>query len=234
MVSSQNSAERTSLRSAAQTTDSTRSGCRANRAATAAERQRAPVIAAQHHQEQDGVGRVEPDAHQMVPPRPEPEQLGVEHVREPGQRVPVPGVVAEGPAESFPGEAAGHLRVVEDVRVVVVPDEFVAERSGRRRRRRPARGPERAAGGGGRAEAGAGAGEAGGRGPAPPVSAARFAGRFLFAIPCGLCWLRAPRCESGTPLPPGQAFRDPGRPPYQRVRNRSTLERKMSARAINQ
>ena len=118
----------TSLRSAAQATDSTRSGCSAKRAATAALRQSAPVSAAQHRQQQHGVGGVQRRARRGGAPRPQAEELDVEHVGEPGQRVPVRGVVAEGPAEPAPREPGGHRRVVEDVGVIVVGDEFVEER----------------------------------------------------------------------------------------------------------
>ena len=56
-------------------------------------------------------------------------KLAVEHVREPGERVPVAGVVrSEGPGDSLAGQPPIDMRVFTDVFVVVEVDELVAGR----------------------------------------------------------------------------------------------------------
>jgi hypothetical protein len=59
--------------------------------------------------------------------RVQPEELHVEHVGEPGERVPVRHVRAEeGPGGSLQGEALAHDLISEDVGVVVAVDELEA------------------------------------------------------------------------------------------------------------
>ena len=95
----------TSLRSATQATDSTWSGWTAKSAATNALRQRAPVIRARTTNRSAAFAGVQQHVHEVVAARVEPEQLDVEHVREPGQRVPVAHVERrERPDHPAPGE----------------------------------------------------------------------------------------------------------------------------------
>ena len=112
MVRSQNEAPRTSLRSEAQATDSTRSGCSANRNATSALGHSAAVEDPQQDEQEHGVRGVKGDAHAVMPRRVETEELDVGHVREPGQRVPVVGVGGgERPRHAPRGEAGANLVV---------------------------------------------------------------------------------------------------------------------------
>ena len=56
-------------------------------------------------------------------------ELAIQHVGEPSQRVPVAGMeVRKGPDDSRGGEAAGNLRIIADILVVVVVDELVPNR----------------------------------------------------------------------------------------------------------
>ena len=48
--------------------------------------------ATENQKEQEGVGYMEEDIDQMMPPRPQSEYLTVQHVRKPCQRVPVMGM----------------------------------------------------------------------------------------------------------------------------------------------
>src|SRR5436309_10870754 len=72
----------------------------------------------------------------MMPRRIETEDLAVEHVRHPRQRMPVRGVARdEGPEHVRGRETAPHVKVLRDVLAVVVIDEVAAEeaRIGERR-----------------------------------------------------------------------------------------------------
>jgi len=66
-----------------------------------------PGHAAQHHEQEQGVGTVEQHVDEVVHARVRPEERHVEHVRQPGERVPVGGVAGEreGPPDGFEGEA---------------------------------------------------------------------------------------------------------------------------------
>ena len=64
----------------------------------------------------------------MVPARVEAEELDVEHVREPGERVPVRGVTLENAQRSAAGESPRAGGVAGDVRQVVEEDELVPDR----------------------------------------------------------------------------------------------------------
>ena len=77
----------------------------------------------QELEQEQGVREVEERAHQMVATGVEAEELDVEHVREPGEGVPVEGVEAEGPADPVGAEPPQHLGVVGQVLRVVDVDE---------------------------------------------------------------------------------------------------------------
>ena len=115
----------TSLRSATQATDSTRKGWMANTAATMALGHRSPVMLPQDQEQQDRRGRMEQDVGQMVSAGPETVDLAVEHVGEPGQRVPIAGMVVEGPRDPLEAQAARDLGVLVDVLIVIEVDELV-------------------------------------------------------------------------------------------------------------
>ncbi len=68
------------------------------------------------------------DVLERVPSRTEPEELHVEHVRDPSERVPVRRVeLGERPAQAFERQAAQHPRILREVRRRVVGDERVPE-----------------------------------------------------------------------------------------------------------
>jgi hypothetical protein len=84
-----------------------------------------------HRREDDeqhgGVRGVERGVHEVVGAGVEPEELDVEHVGEPRERVPVEGVEGRpGPEEPLPREALEDHRVLRHVHVVVVVEEGVA------------------------------------------------------------------------------------------------------------
>src|SRR5262249_42589382 len=84
-----------------------------------------------------GVNR---DAHGVMSGGSGAEQRPVDHVGDPGQRVPVPGVGrGRRPGDSAAGESRPDVGVVEDVDAVVVADEPVRQRRRIRRDRRPRR-----------------------------------------------------------------------------------------------
>ena len=62
----------------------------------------------------------------MMGPGIEPEQLAIQHVRQPGQRVPVPHVErGDATAHTRPCQAAGNVWILADVGTVVEADEIV-------------------------------------------------------------------------------------------------------------
>ena len=82
----------------------------------------------QHQEQHDRRGGVQDDIAEMVPPRPQAVELAVEHVGEPGERMPVGGVRGgEGPGDAVGGQAARDMRVLVDVVAVVEVDEAVPE-----------------------------------------------------------------------------------------------------------
>ena len=65
------------------------------------------------------------------------EKLNIQHVREPGERMPITCVKgAEGPGGVLPGQAAKHARIVGNVLGVVVENEVTPE--GRRKNKNDA------------------------------------------------------------------------------------------------
>lgn len=75
-------------------------------------------------EEQDGVGRMQEQAGEMMAGRAQLVELAIGHVREPGQGQPVAGAGGgEGPFHAGPGQALLNERVVGDIDVVVEIDE---------------------------------------------------------------------------------------------------------------
>jgi hypothetical protein len=80
----------------------------------------------QRQQQQHRIGAVKEQVGEMMPARVHPVQFAIEHVREPGQRMPVAGVTgAESPRHSARGPALRHHLVFGDVILIVVIDELV-------------------------------------------------------------------------------------------------------------
>src|SRR5205807_6016303 len=81
-----------------------------------------------HLEEERGARRVEQDAGRMMAGGRQPEELSVEHVREPGEWVPVGRVgCGERPRDTGPREARPDVHVLGHVFGVVVVDEAVSE-----------------------------------------------------------------------------------------------------------
>ena len=82
----------------------------------------------QGEEQEDGGGRMEQHAAQVMAPGGLLIDLPVEHVRQPGERMPVGGVeMAEGPDHVLPAQAAGDVRVAIDILVVVKVHEAVPD-----------------------------------------------------------------------------------------------------------
>ena len=82
----------------------------------------------QEQKKKNCVGDVEQNADEMVHRGVLAEELAIEHVREPGERVPIAGVASgEGPFDVFPFQAALNVRVGGDVIRIVVIDKVVAK-----------------------------------------------------------------------------------------------------------
>ena len=121
---------RVSLRSESHATDSTRSGCTANsKATTRRDTTGRCADAAQESEEQQRPrSRATAATWRGDRPRPATEQIEVEGMREPGQRMPVVGVARrEGPAHRVGGQSALHRRVLHHVAWIVEGDPAVAE-----------------------------------------------------------------------------------------------------------
>ena len=81
----------------------------------------------QDPEEQDAVCGVQEQARQMMEARVQAEELAIEHVREPGQRVPVGRVAGrEGPPHPLETEPRSDVEIFDDVLRIVVEDELVA------------------------------------------------------------------------------------------------------------
>jgi hypothetical protein len=92
------------------------------------------------NEEEQGVGGVQKEAHQVVPPCVQTEELDVGHVHEPGERVPVVDVGGgKGPDEAVYGQPLPDDRIVGDV-VIVVEDDQRQNRDGSADQDRPAEG----------------------------------------------------------------------------------------------
>ncbi len=75
---------------------------------------------------EQGVTRVQNHVDRMRPARSDTEELAIQHMREPGERMPV-GLVKrrESPADTLPAQTAPDLGVVEDVARIIQADEVV-------------------------------------------------------------------------------------------------------------
>jgi hypothetical protein len=70
--------------------------------------------------------QLEEQAGQVMARRIQPEQLNIEHVRKPGERVPVGGMPGlKRPGQPFPAQTALHLRIGGYVILIVVMEEVV-------------------------------------------------------------------------------------------------------------
>jgi len=125
-VSSAKNALRTSLRSATQATDSTCRGCQAN----SGDQGRAPDRAGQPSQQaeqQEGVGNMEQEIGDVMAAGVEAIKLAIQHVREPGERMPVAGVTGgERPGDGVRMEPVLDGGVQGDVFGVIVIIELEA------------------------------------------------------------------------------------------------------------
>jgi len=81
----------------------------------------------EEQQQEDPVCSVQGHVHQVMPGRIEPEELHIEHVGEPGERVPV-GCMGggHGPGDPLEGHPLDDVLVVVDILVIVEIDEVVA------------------------------------------------------------------------------------------------------------
>src|ERR1035437_7914236 len=65
---------------------------------------------------------------EVMAPGPQTEELAVQDMRQPGQRMPVGGVCAvKSPADALPRQAALDVTVFSDVKVVIIINEAVAQ-----------------------------------------------------------------------------------------------------------
>ena len=77
--------------------------------------------------EQQRVNGVEQNVGKMRPSRIQPVHGAIQHVRNPGQRMPIAGVSRDkGPLDSINGDPLPHDLIVEDVVVVIVIEELKA------------------------------------------------------------------------------------------------------------
>jgi hypothetical protein len=80
----------------------------------------------QEEEQEDGVGAVEGDVDHMRATGVQAEDLAVQHMGKPGERMPIIGLaVNEGPFHAGPSQALEDGGVVVDVVVVVIGDELV-------------------------------------------------------------------------------------------------------------
>ena len=134
---------RTSFRSEIQATDSTCSGCSPNSAATSPLRHTAPVIRRKDDEQQQRVGHMQGQVHEMVTARRlvgRPKELAGQHVRKHGQRMPVAHRHAsKGVGDALRGEAIANERVFAYVAGIVQQDERIRvdRQVDERHRRRP-------------------------------------------------------------------------------------------------
>ena len=80
----------------------------------------------QEQKQQRGRDRVERERHQMMTAGPHAKQLGVDHVRDPGDRMEVGRAGRERPLQVLQRDAGDDVRIVEDVARVVPRDEVEA------------------------------------------------------------------------------------------------------------
>ena len=74
----------------------------------------------QNKKQQQRVGCMEQKIDKVMAERPQAKELDIQHMREPGQWMPIAGVASlESPKEIVPGQSAVHMRIHRDVAVVV-------------------------------------------------------------------------------------------------------------------
>ena len=89
--------------------------------------------APQNHEDQQRVQRVQQQAGQVVAPGRRPENLAIEHVRDPGQGMPIGRIGArESPSEALPGYPLLHPRIGGDVVGIIVADKPAINRGQKR------------------------------------------------------------------------------------------------------
>ena len=82
------------------------------------------------------VRHVQQQAHGVVPARPGTEELPVEHMGEPGERVPEIGIeVREGPADALGGDPGPHVGIFVYIERIVEVDKIEAHHGGIDRQR---------------------------------------------------------------------------------------------------
>ena len=115
----------TSLRSATQATDSTCSGCNANKNATNALRQRVPVARSRKMHNKMAASACSRTLCRWCQPLSRPKNWAVEHVRNPGHREPVGGIArCQRPFQPLRGEPLPDVQVAGGVIGIVVVDEI--------------------------------------------------------------------------------------------------------------
>ena len=101
----------------------------AKTAATKALRHRAPVIWRRTRKSRIAVARVKEDIGEMMSARIQTIKLTVQHMGNPGQRMPVGGMeMGEGPDDSLDRQTARDLRILIDIVAVIKIDELVMNR----------------------------------------------------------------------------------------------------------
>ena len=79
-------------------------------------------------EKKQGVRDMDQHVHEQVPAGIQTKELAVQHMREPGERMPVGGVKrGEGPGNSVQRQAAGDHGIVPDVKRVIEIDELVTD-----------------------------------------------------------------------------------------------------------
>ena len=84
---------------------------------------------AENYKDKNRVRSMEEHTRQVVPSRLQTEQLAIEHVRHPGERMPVGNRhCCEGPSNVAPGQTLVNARILPDVSAVIIVDEIMLER----------------------------------------------------------------------------------------------------------
>ena len=86
-----------------------------------------PSQAREQEEKQDRVRDVEQQAGEVMPTRVKSEELGVQHVGEPRQRMPVARKAGlEGPGDALPAKPVHHAKVRADVGGIIVIDKIAS------------------------------------------------------------------------------------------------------------
>ena len=84
---------------------------------------------AESYKDKNCVRSMEENTRQVVPSRSQTEQLAIEHVRHPGERMPVGNRHrCEGPSNVAPGQTLMNARILPDVSAVIIVNKFMLER----------------------------------------------------------------------------------------------------------